>query len=416
MANNPCSTTEDAGDRINTQKNPPCMETTDEKLICSSTKNASRHTTHRAEPRNKKVYLSTSPLVSVIVPVFNTEPYLEQALSSIEQQSLQDIEIICLNDGSTDNSLAIMNKHAAYDARIQVLNKTNEGYGATCNRGLDMARGRYVAIVEPDDWIEPDMFSSMIAFRETFPGPIDIIKTPYWRIVEPDSPQQKKLHCSYHHRIHPPKQPFKIADAAHLLEHHPSIWSALYEQGFLKRHNIRFREFPGAGWADNPFLLETLLQAENIIYLDKPFYCYREETEDRARSAHQKNPLLPLERWIDMQEILDTLHVNDPRILRAHISRGFTYLNGIANYVGLDTPQVKETACQMFSQMDEQIVMSDPKISPANKALYRQWRGLAPQQISPLPYYKSLVSEGLYSLRNTGVKNTFSTLVSFLSR
>lgn len=354
-----------------------------------------------------------APLVSVIVPTYNTEKFLDQALSSIEAQTLPDFEIICLNDGSTDGSLAIMQEHAARDPRIHIIDKQNEGYGASCNRGLEEARGEYIAIVEPDDWIEPEMFAHMLKYAQGFDETIDIIKTPYWRINCPDTPRQRILNCSYRGRINPPKQPFVIGDAAHLLEHHPSIWSALYRREFLLEHDIRFKRIPGAGWADNPFLVETLCQAKTIVYLDEPFYCYREETEEKSRSFHQKTPLLPLERWSDMMDVLDRLNVRDERILRAHYSRGFTYLGGILQYAGMEAPGVKEAATAMFRRMDERLVMSDPQISPANKALFRELRDLPPCRVSPLPYLASLVHEGLYSMKNTGLKNTFGSVGSY---
>ena len=116
-------------------------------------------------------------LVSIIVPVFNAEPYLAQCLDSILAQTHRELEVICLNDGSTDGSLAIMQAYAARDERIRVIDKQNQGYGATCNRGLEEARGAWISIVEPDDWIEPGMYADMLAFEATFNDPADIVKT-----------------------------------------------------------------------------------------------------------------------------------------------------------------------------------------------------------------------------------------------
>lgn len=354
-----------------------------------------------------------APLVSVIVPVFNTEKFLDQALSSIESQTFPDFEIICLNDGSTDNSLAIMQEHARRDSRIRIVDKQNEGYGASCNRGLDEAQGEYVAIVEPDDWIEPEMFARMLKFAQGFDETIDIIKTPYWRINCPDTPHERKLNCSYRGRVNPPAQPFRIGEAAHLLEHHPSIWSALYRRKFLNECGIRFKPIPGAGWADNPFLVETLCQAKAIVYLDEPFYCYREETAEKTRTLHTKTPLLPLQRWSDMMDVLDRLGVTDERILRSHYSRGFTYLGGVLQYAGMNAPGVKDAATAMFRRMKESIVMSDSQLSPGNKALYRKLVGLPPQRVLPFSYISSLIHEGAYSVKNTGVRNTFYSVMSY---
>ncbi|MEG0504949.1 MAG: glycosyltransferase [Raoultibacter sp.] len=211
--------------------------------------------------------METQPLISVIVPIFNADDYLQQCLDSIENQTYRNLEIICLNDGSTDDSLNIMQTHAVSDSRIKIVDKQNQGYGATCNRGVDEARGSWISIIEPDDWIELNMYATMVSTVESLSKTLDVIKTPYWRIWMPDTPEQRKLNCSYRNRIKPPAQPFTIKDAAHLLTHHPSIWSAIYRTDFLKQYNIRFKEIPGAGWADNPFLVETLCQAKAIAYV-----------------------------------------------------------------------------------------------------------------------------------------------------
>ena len=92
--------------------------------------------------------------ISIIVPVYNTEPYLEQCLDSIINQTLEDIEIICVNDGSTDNSLSILEEYASKDNRIRIINQENKGQGFARNNGLKNVNGEYVLFVDSDDWIE----------------------------------------------------------------------------------------------------------------------------------------------------------------------------------------------------------------------------------------------------------------------
>ena len=84
------------------------------------------------------------PLVSLVVPIYNVADYLEQCLASIQSQSYTNLEIICLNDGSTDSSLALLEAYAARDGRIVIIDKENEGYGATCNRGIAAAHGKWI--------------------------------------------------------------------------------------------------------------------------------------------------------------------------------------------------------------------------------------------------------------------------------
>lgn len=356
------------------------------------------------------------PSVSVIIPIFNAEPYLDQALDSVQNQTQRDIQIICLNDGSTDESLSIMRKHAAQDERILVIDKPNQGYGATCNRGLDEAHGKYIAIVEPDDWIEESMFKDMLDFADSFSEQIDIIKSPYWRIWLPDTPKQQKINCSYNNRIKPTKQPFTIDDpgAVHLLCHHPSIWSALYRRDFLVEHNIRFHEIPGAGWADNPFLIETLCQAKTIVYWDKAYYCYREETPEKSAAFAKRSTLLPLERWNDMKDILGELNITDEGVQRSQNSRGFTYLSGIIEEVDLNHQEVSDAARHMFERMDPDLVLSDPEVSPGMKELFIKYRGLPEQKIGHAPYVKGLVKAGCYNIKNVGIKNTANYTKNYL--
>lgn len=358
-------------------------------------------------------------LVSVIVPIYNAGPYLEQCLDSIVAQTHKDLEIILLNDGSTDDSLITMRRYAENDARIKIVDKQNQGYGATCNRGLAEATGTWISIVEPDDWIEPGMYADMLAFAAKFADegtPLNIVKTPYWRIWMPDTKQQRKLNCSYKNRIHPAKQPFAIADAAHLLCHHPSIWSAIYRKSFLDAHNIRFKEIPGAGWADNPFLVETLCQTDRIGYFDTAYYCYREETPEKSKNFAHSNTLLPLERWNDMMDVLERLGVTDERILRAHNSRGFTYLSGIIEEVDLTHDDVRAAAKHMFERMDADLVFSDNEVSPGMKRLYAGLRGIPCPKIDPLPHIKGLLNQGFYSLKNTGLKNTTFMVTSYFGK
>lgn len=356
------------------------------------------------------------PLISVIVPVYNAERYLDQCLNSIEEQSYRALEIICLNDGSTDGSLGIMRSHAERDTRIVVIDKGNQGYGATCNRGLEEARGDYLSIIEPDDWIEPSMYITMIAYASCFDRTIDIVKTPYWRIWMADTPRQQKLNCSYRNRIRPPSQPFTIKDAAHLLAHHPSIWSAIYRTSFLKERNIRFKEIPGAGWADNPFLIETLCQADTIAYLDEPFYCYREETPEKTRAFALNNTLLPLERWNDMMDVLDHLGITDEMILRAHYSRGFTYLSGIIEEVDVTRDDVRKAAGHMFSRMNAAIVLKDRELSPGCKRMFCELLDMPQPKASYAPYWASLFRQGLYTFKNNGIRSTLRTTAHYLAK
>ncbi|HJF64634.1 MAG TPA: glycosyltransferase, partial [Slackia equolifaciens] len=94
--------------------------------------------------------MGDTPSLSVIIPIYNTERYLRECLESVLAQTLRGIEVVCVNDGSTDSSLSIMREYEDRDPRVRVVDKPNGGYGHSVNRGLSEARGEYVAVVEPD--------------------------------------------------------------------------------------------------------------------------------------------------------------------------------------------------------------------------------------------------------------------------
>ena len=106
------------------------------------------------------------PAVSVILPIYNAQPYLAACLESVCGQTLRDIQIICVNDGSTDDSLDTIQAFAARDERIVIVDKPNGGYGHAMNRGLAEATGDFVAIVEPDDFIDPQMYDDLLRFAD----------------------------------------------------------------------------------------------------------------------------------------------------------------------------------------------------------------------------------------------------------
>lgn len=345
------------------------------------------------------------PRVSVIIPICNVEGFLDQCLNSVRAQTLEALEILCLNDGSTDGSSAIMHAHAAEDARIICVDKANEGYGATCNRGLDMARGEYVAIVEPDDYLLPGMFEEMLQLGNSLGGNIDIVKTPWYDLAEWDNPetfkQKPSLLCG---ALETSKAPFTVEAAPVLLETHPSIWSALYRRAFLNEQGIRFHPYPGAGWADNPFLIDTLCRAKSIAYLDKPFYCYRTDLPGSTKNhSTLEKVAMPLNRWLEMTEMLKQLGVADKGIWLAHTLRGFNYVNGAILDDGWDNPVVREKTQQVFALIPAEYVVDCKKLSVAKKRFYFEVTGQPEPKLSPVPYVGYLASRAAQAVRVQGV-------------
>ena len=116
--------------------------------------------------------------VSIVIPIYNVEKYLRECLDSVIGQTLQDIEIICVNDGSKDSSLAIMQEYAERDERVKIIDKPNSGYGNSMNRGFDMATGEYIGIVESDDYADANMFETL--YRVAKEENADVVKGGFY--------------------------------------------------------------------------------------------------------------------------------------------------------------------------------------------------------------------------------------------
>ncbi len=341
--------------------------------------------------------------VSVILPIYNTEKFLDQALLSAEQNDRINLEIIAVNDGSTDSSLKIMRAHARRDPRVRVIDKPNQGYGASVNRGFSEARGTYLAILEPDDYLMPHMYDDLFEFARSFgEGSLpDVVKTPYWRVWMPGMPQERKLNCAYYRRIKPPRQPYTVFDCPREVQHHPSIWSALYRRGFIEEKGIRFKELPGAGWVDNPFLFETMCQAESIVYKNVPYYCYREDLPGSSSATRVLS--LSFERWNDMADVVDRLGITDRGVLKALATIAFRYAGEAISRGALEDDGLTAAMGQMFSRIDDETILSLENVSPQLRALAFSLSGRPVPRISKIGYLKGLLSEFAYSIKINGI-------------
>lgn len=351
--------------------------------------------------------------VSVIVPCYNTARYLDAALTSVEQNNRCNLEIIVLNDGSTDDSLKIMQAHAAKDSRVRVIDKQNEGYGTSVNRGIAEARGTYVAILEPDDWVDPHMYDELIEYARTFSPSLgadapDIVKTPYWRIVGCSTGHEERLNCIYYGRNYPKQQPFTADKFPRMLRHHPSIWSALYRRAFLQEKGIRFMQVPGAGWVDTPFSYEVALQAQRIVYLEKPFYCYREDLE--GSSSNKRIGPLSFERWGNMADIVERLGVRDKGIIECLYYTGLRYITGARREGSLDDVDVAPLVEAMCKRMDPAIVAAMGEASPAARAYVLERAGHEVPAMGKGSYVATLGKEFFHSCKTNGPAYAFGRI------
>ena len=343
-------------------------------------------------------------LVSVIVPIYNTEKFLPQCLDSICGQTYKNLEIILIDDGCTDGSPQIIDSYAAIDSRIKPIHKKNGGYGAGCNRGIEEATGRWISIIEPDDYIDSTMYEELLKFAASFDEEIDIVKAAWTDLRDWDDPRTlKSFPAAITKHIPTSKRPFTIAEDPRLISTHPSIWSAIYRRGFLNENGIRFIEYPGAGWADNPFLIETMCQASAILYLNKCFYNYRTDLPGSTYDHKTDDAVTrPFDRWNTMLDVIERLGVKDEGVLAAHYVRGFDYARGAIIDDGEDNPLVRENVKKMFSRMQPEIVANMCELPMNRRRYYYKVMGQEMPRNARLARAAYLVGQADYELRSFG--------------
>jgi len=239
------------------------------------------------------------PKVSVIVPIYNVEKYLRQCLDSIVNQTLKDIEIILVDDGSPDDCPEICDEYASMDNRIIVIHKENGGLGSAYNIGIKKATGEYIGFVEPDDYIEPDMYE--VLYNNAKYYDTDATKCGFYNY-------NSILNKNYdRHGIvgvlcNEPTGVFNIDDYPLLCAYHSSIWSYIYKSEFIS--SIKFIEAKGAGYCDAPFGFEVLCKAKKISIVPRAFYHWRVEDHGNSVSITDKRVIAMADRFIEAKEIL----------------------------------------------------------------------------------------------------------------
>lgn len=216
--------------------------------------------------------------VSIVVPIYNVEKYLNECLKSIQKQTLKDIEVICVDDGSKDNSLKIAEKYARSDERFKIITKNNAGYGDSMNRGFDASTGEYIGIVESDDYIEYNMFESL--YNAAKFNKCEIVKSDYYEFTTKKKKRPTYIKTvtddAYYNTV------INYKTTLELFHFRMNTWTGIYLRDFIIKNNIRHNLTPGASYQDNGFWFQTLSLAERIMFLNKSFYHYRQDNPNSS--------------------------------------------------------------------------------------------------------------------------------------
>ena len=213
--------------------------------------------------------------VSVLVPVYNVKKYLKQCLDSLAAQTLDDIEFVCIDDGSTDGCSEILDGYAERDVRFRIIHKTNSGYGASMNLGLQAAHGTYIGILESDDFTAPEMYKALYDAAER--SQVEIVRSNFYTF---DDVHGERFHellagCPYDTVVSAQEDP-------HILQMEIYLWSSLYRKDFLQKYGIQFQETPGASYQDVSFCMKALSCCKRILLLKDAFVRYRMDNPESS--------------------------------------------------------------------------------------------------------------------------------------
>lgn len=233
------------------------------------------------------------PKVSVIIPVYNTEKYLRQCLDSVINQSLREIEIICVDDGSTDGSTGILLEYAARDERIRVIVQENSGPGMARNCGLAATMGEYIIFLDADDWFEQDMLYDLFETAERNNADITLCKAERF-----DAQTGQTLDSSWMLKEkYLPGESFSPVDISEYLFQftYGQVWDKLYSANFLKITGISFQALRCS--EDTAFAYMTLLSAGRIAVLPEVKVHYRVNRKTSVSNSFANQPEAPFEAF-----------------------------------------------------------------------------------------------------------------------
>ncbi|MPQ43060.1 glycosyltransferase family 2 protein [Clostridium tarantellae] len=250
-------------------------------------------------------------MVSIILPVYNVEKYIERCMESLINQSMKDIEIIVINDGSVDKSLDILNKYLEKDNRIKIINNSNKGVSYCRNIGIEVCNGNYIMFVDSDDWLDLDMVNLM--FQKCEKENADLIMCTYVREFKNHSKERifelpeltiyegEDINNKLNRKLIGPVG--KEVSNPSTLDSLGTVWGKLYKASFIKKNKFKFIDLSIIGSAEDVlFNIYILNKLNKIVIWNKPLYHY---WKDNPKSLTTKYKVNLIEKWKILFEYIE---------------------------------------------------------------------------------------------------------------
>lgn len=248
---------------------------------------------------------TSPPLVSIIIPIYNAEKYLRKCLDSVVNQTLKNIEVFCIDDGSVDNSWDIIQEYAKRDKRIIAIKQKNSGAAVARNKGLEKAIGEYIGFVDSDDWVDLDYFDKLYRTAKNHEADISVAYVRADSDGDSDSDYVKMVLMN-DSRVY--EDMYNIARKRDVqrskLYLHSVIWLSIFKRSMLEEHKIAFYPELRTG-QDNIFLVETSYYANKVVYVNTPTYYYRVARDGSLMSEYNFTDKGLLTRTLVLRRVVD---------------------------------------------------------------------------------------------------------------
>lgn len=213
------------------------------------------------------------PKITVIMPSLNVANYIDECMESVLNQTMQDIEILCIDAGSTDGTLEKLNEYAKQNSQIRIINSDVKSYGYQVNLGIDEAKGDYIAIVETDDYIDLNMFEKL--YNLALENQLDYAKGNFESYCTYNGHRRFSKNCVFPNGAIEYNCVINPSEYRDLVVKDSSIWRGIYSKVFLDKNNIRCNETQGAAYQDIGFVLQVYCKAKRCMYIEDSLYFYQ---------------------------------------------------------------------------------------------------------------------------------------------
>jgi len=318
--------------------------------------------------------MENSPLVSAIIPIYNVEKYLVECVNSCINQTFSNLEIILVNDGSTDASGVLCDDLVKIDKRIKVIHKENGGLSSARNTGLEAATGDFICFLDSDDWMNVNAIEESLSLSQKYDA--DIV---FWSCIKEYGLR------SEHYKVYSSNKPYEVFEHQELevikrrtvgllneelsnptkTDSFISAWGKLFKSSLIKNHGIYFLPTQEVGSEDVPFNVATFHNANRIVFLNKHYNHYRMFNENSLTKNH-RNTLFPRFKnlYFLIYKFLDDKNLGNDYYSALNNRFALTLLN---NCLSISNPRYDVSLSIKFN--DVKLILTDRAYKKAIKSL-----------------------------------------------